>query len=296
MNKGFTLIEVLSVLIIIAILFSISVVFIFPRIEDSKKIVEDAQIKTILDAAYDYTLKNLDILPESNSTSFVLLGELKSVGLIDTNITDQETGEVYSDDTIIEIKKGNSCIVDKNCKKEGSYVFELVENSSSSNIVINLSSTDNIETNIGVEFVEPTVISVMNNSTDIKNNCRIFSNISKDKQIVGVVDTSVPGVYDISYTVNCNGLVGNKVIKVVVSDTESPTVSPQSFSDSPLSTSATSFDLMEGVSCTDNSNNCKIFTEGVIKFGVPGTYTIRYTAKDSVGNVSEPVIRLIKVE
>ena len=53
-----------------------------------------------------------------------------------------------------------------------------------------------------------------------------------------------------------------------------------------ISTSITSYDLMKGVVCTDNSNTCKVTTSGTIKFGTIGKYVIKYTAKDESGNTT----------
>ena len=66
-NKGFTLIELLAVIIILSIL----IILVYPSVTNvmtkSKETIYQKQINTILNAAYDYTLQNIN---ESNNHSY----------------------------------------------------------------------------------------------------------------------------------------------------------------------------------------------------------------------------------
>ena len=57
-KKGFTLVELLAVIIIISVVITLVFPSVSSIISQSKNTVRDVQINKILDAAYDYTLKN----------------------------------------------------------------------------------------------------------------------------------------------------------------------------------------------------------------------------------------------
>ena len=62
-KKGFTLVEVLGVLVLLAVVLAIVLPTVNGILNQSKGTVYDAQIKKILNATYDYSLKNVKILP-----------------------------------------------------------------------------------------------------------------------------------------------------------------------------------------------------------------------------------------
>ena len=73
-KNGFTLVELLAVLIILAIIFVISVPLMTEILDQSKNTLYKKQIDTILDGTYDYSLKYINYLPENNNVSYVTLG------------------------------------------------------------------------------------------------------------------------------------------------------------------------------------------------------------------------------
>ncbi len=85
----------------------------------------------------------------------------------------------------------------------------------------------------------------------------------------------------------------SEVLKITISDTLAPTLTIPT--NNTISTTDTTFDIMAGVSCTDNSGKCDVTYTGIINFGVIGTYTLEYKATDSSGNVTTQK-RIITVE
>ena len=85
-KKGFTLIELLAVLTILIVIF----LLIFPSVKNiisnSEETIYQTQINTILNAAYDYSLENLNTLPEDGNKTFVTLGQLKNYGYISSDV------------------------------------------------------------------------------------------------------------------------------------------------------------------------------------------------------------------
>lgn len=88
MKKGFTLIEMLAVIVILAIISLI----IFPEvnkiIKNSKQKSYDTQINNLINATKKMTAKDSSLLPEevSGSKKCVTLSELKLAGEIDTDV------------------------------------------------------------------------------------------------------------------------------------------------------------------------------------------------------------------
>ncbi len=70
-NKGFTLIEILLVVAAIAILAGIVILAINPnkQLGDTRNAQRSADVRTILDAVYQYALDNNGTLPSSITTS-----------------------------------------------------------------------------------------------------------------------------------------------------------------------------------------------------------------------------------
>ena len=106
-KKGFTLIEMLGVLVILSLLALLIAPVITKVVKNNKQRLYDVQIETIEKAAKDYATKNMDILPEEGATSAVTLGQLKKAGLVQMEIRNPITKELFSDDLVVEIRNTN---------------------------------------------------------------------------------------------------------------------------------------------------------------------------------------------
>lgn len=82
-QKGFTLIEVLLVVVIIAILAGIVIVAINPgrQISQTNNAQRDSDVKAILDAVHQYSIDNRGTLPTGITTTATAMGS--AVGQID---------------------------------------------------------------------------------------------------------------------------------------------------------------------------------------------------------------------
>lgn len=306
-NKGFTLVELLATITILIIIFLIIVPSVTNIINSSKETVYNKQINTILTAAYDWSLKNINKLPEKDGKTFVTLSELKMNGLVDANIIDTDTKEPFPNDLVISITNVGLSYKNKNSysKKEGNYLYTVEIKLMKSTEYINKKPTitlDGLTPNSdGTYTTSIDINSTFNNvnytatSSDGKDLTeQVIINIVYNDRTVQNVNTNKSGIYYIHYTVIDENGYSNVITRnVIVTDSEKPIIIlPEN---NTISKSATSFDLMQGVSCTDNSNNCKITTSGKIDFGVSGKYIIEYTAKDPSGNTTTSK-RVITVE
>ena len=305
-KNGFTLIELLTVIVILIIIFIIIVPAVNNVINQSEETVYQEQINKILDAAYDMTLQNVSLLPEGNSKKYITLSELKIEGLIDDDIINPDTKEPFPDDLVISISNvGNSYKnTNNNSKKYGIYLFTVEEYNytikdlkANPTIVLNgltvNSSGDYIENiNINEEITNVTYNATDSNANDITSKVKV--RITYNNNSVSSIDTSKAGIYHIIYTViDDNGLSNSVRRSILISDNEAPILSIPD--NSSISTSIKTFDLMEGVSCTDNSGECKVSFNGKIEFGKIGKYVIEYSAKDLSGNTAKNK-RVITVE
>lgn len=294
-KKGFTLIELLAVVVLIAVIIAI----VFPSISNilnqSKETVSDVQINRILDAAYDYTLKNIELLPEKEDTVYLTLNELKKERLIDADIKDSITKKSFAEDLVISIKNVGSKYnnISKNSKINGNYLYTaeidfmnteefkekkpsiIFEGYDVNPIVINL--------NLGDKYNFPEYTSTSYDGEDLTN--KVIKNIIYNSQNSDSINTNTAGIYYINYSVvDSNGYSNYATINVVIADNQKPIlVIPDNVT---ISSNILDYDLLEGTSCTDNSGACDISFSGNISFGVPGKYIINYTASDPSGNTT----------
>lgn len=302
-KKGFTLVELLGVIIIISVIIALVFPAVTKTLRKSKETIRDIQIKKILDATYDFTLKNMSFIPEEGIIKYITLNQLKKEGLIDNDIKDSINNEEYSNDLVISIqKKQNDSEINKYSKIEGDYLYTVefdFMNSSEydknrpkivfdgyevSPIVINL--------NIGDKYSPLEYSATSVNGTNLTNE--VIEYITFNSKTTNSIDTSEVGIYHVYYSVvDSNGYSNVEDVSIIVSDSDKPVLTiPENET---ISKSLTSYDLMDGVICEDNSGICDIKINGNVEYGVSGKYIIEYIASDSSGNTSI-LKRVITVE
>lgn len=115
-KKGFTLVELLAVIVILAALALISTTSITKILKDSKEDLYNTQILALKSTVENWGSDNLDKLPESDTCSYLTLKDLKEYGLIDYNIKDPRTNEDFPEDLKFKIstktnKKGKKVTI-----------------------------------------------------------------------------------------------------------------------------------------------------------------------------------------
>ena len=294
-NKGFTLVELLGVIIILTVIF-----LLYPSVdnilEQSEEITEQKQINTILNATYDWSLKNASYLPNEGENTYVTLNELKLNGLIDGNLINPKTEEPFSNDLVISITSVDNDYTNNNkySKKSGKFLYSiLIDRLSNSSyeankpsIVLSGITPDSegnyvTQVNLNDELSKVTYTATDSNGNDLTD--KVVVTVTCNNKIVSNVSSKKAGIYYINYTVVDNlGYATNVVRSVIVIDNEAPVlIFPN---DNSISTTVTSYDLNEGVSCTDNSGVCKITYTGSIVFKTAGKNIIEYKAVDPSGN------------
>lgn len=301
-DKGFTLIELLAVITLLVLVFMIVYPKVINVIEQGQVVTRQKQLDTILSATYDWSLKNSSMLPDKGQSTHVTLGELKNAGLIDAGLTDPTTRELFPDELVISISNVGSekQETDEASRKYGDYLYTIqVSSIMIINPVIELkgltanSSGDYVtKVDLNSQFQNNDYKATSSKGKDITD--RVVVNIMHENRAVEKVDTSKVGIYYINYTVvDEDGKSVGITRNVIVSDLSAPTLTlPEN---NTIGTNITTFDLMNGVSCSDNSGSCDITYSGDITFGVVGKYIIEYTARDTSGNTST-IKRVITVK
>lgn len=108
-NKGFTLVEIMAVITIVAIVVLILVPSIDSLIKSSKDDTYDMQIKLMEESLQNWAAKNVFALPTNeNETLTITLADLKKGGFIDPEVRTSKTNECFSNNIELVITKKNN--------------------------------------------------------------------------------------------------------------------------------------------------------------------------------------------
>lgn len=108
-KKGFTLVELLASITILALLALIAIPAISKQIKNGKNDLYNSQIENIKSAALAWGTDNLFKLPEDDTCITVTLGYLKELGYIDNSVINLNNNEKFSDDGVfVNISKKNN--------------------------------------------------------------------------------------------------------------------------------------------------------------------------------------------
>jgi len=105
--KGFTLVELMAVIIVLGIVALIVIPIADNFIKDNKQKSYDIQINNIKEGAKSWAIKNSHLLPDEGDSYDVTLLELKNGSFVESDIKDPKTNELFEDTLIITITKQN---------------------------------------------------------------------------------------------------------------------------------------------------------------------------------------------
>ena len=106
-NKGFTLVELLAIIVILMLLITVITPKVIKQLNTSEDVTQKEQINTLINIAKIYTEEKTEKLPEKNSVSVVTIQELKESGLINKKqVLDPKTNEELTG--CIKIKDENN--------------------------------------------------------------------------------------------------------------------------------------------------------------------------------------------
>ena len=102
-TKGFTLVELIAVIVILSLLALITSTAVTKLVSDAKNDLSETQITLIKSAAETWMADNLTYLPDTGECSYLTLEDLKNYGLLDSNVLDPKNNQEISDDLKIKI-------------------------------------------------------------------------------------------------------------------------------------------------------------------------------------------------
>ena len=184
-KKGFTLVELLAVIVILSLVLVIAVPSVNRYIKQSKEKAYNTQISTIIEAAQAYASANSGLLPRKEEFVVkITLGQLKSSGLIKEEVKNPNDDKYFDDALTIEIKK-----------KGETYTYDIVESTITTrdgekSPIINFNGSPMVTYNLNATYTE-----LGASATDSDGNA--ISNIVIDKSNLVM---STEGIYQVKYT------------------------------------------------------------------------------------------------
>jgi prepilin-type N-terminal cleavage/methylation domain-containing protein len=287
MKKGFTLIELITVIILLGVVGFIVLPAVNSMIKESKESLYEEQLEEIKLASEKWAYKNTELLPTKEGESITLtLLELKRSGNLPVDIKNPKTGELLSNGLSIVITY-----------KENTYEYEIKEDitntkisDNSPSLILNGQAIEYVE--INSDYVEKGAVAKDKNENELSDI--IITYYDSEKQVASI-DSSLLKTYTVEYRVTdtLENLTTVVTRTVIVKDTTKPNIvvpSKITISES----EASNYDLLKDVIVTDNSN--EEITPSVSGFdSTIGEKIVSYTACDSSNNCNV-VNRIIVVE
>ncbi len=283
MKKGFTLVEMLAVIVILALLVILVIPAVSNIISNSRTRLYDVQIKNIELAAKNWGAENVGMLPSEEGGSITIyLYNLKMGGFIEDDILDPLSGEEFPNDIQIEITR------ERNSFK----YFVLTDTGTPGGItgydeivIILIGATeDTVEINSGFPGVGPDDIVAYAADGTIIANAYISITITENGSPVGSVDVTGFNDYEILYEVNFGGKSASVERTLEVVDTTPPElIVPPETTISAAECNAP-YDLETDILVSDNSGSYNLEINGSLNCTAPSTNVIEYVATDASDN------------
>ena len=109
MKKGFTLVELLAVIVVMGIIATIGYAAVSGVINSSKQSSYELQVKNIEKAVKQWAVENTNLLPDIDGEKYTLtLDVLKSSGILQEIPTDPRSGEPMKGNIIIEFNSSTN--------------------------------------------------------------------------------------------------------------------------------------------------------------------------------------------
>lgn len=276
-NKGFTLVELLGVIVLLGFLGVVIIPKVGDSITNSKNQAYNVQIENIKKGVNDFLIDNTYEVAD-NETITIKLGILKQGGYLPINIKNPITRKNFSNESLITITKNNN-----NYDIELSLIdLEDANETIDSNYPILVLNGSYIEyVNVKEPYIEKGA-TARSSSGEIINDISIQIKINDEE--TSEINTSELNTYNVIYSAtDQEGYTTSATRTVIIRDNEAPKITIPK--DTTLHISkVTGYDLMKDVTVTDNFDQKPNINVDSSLSNIVGKYVITYTATDSSGN------------
>ena len=190
-NKGFTLVELLAVIIIMGLLATIIFPMVNTSLSNSKDTALDVVKSNIIDATKDWSLDNLNFLPEN--------------GYLPLNVKNPKTGYIISNESYVTITNVNGKY------KYEVYIYDIPDSILDDDAIIFTGNflTEELSKNSNIDTYDILVKTKDGNSLNYSKQY-----ILNDAEVDGI-DTTTSNIYSIVYTVLYNNNI-YKAVKTII--------------------------------------------------------------------------------
>ena len=286
-KKGFTLVEMLGVLIILVIIFMISFPTLTRVLKNTEEDLANSEKIIVVDATKDLLNSKKDIyIPNDDNTYCIAFETLMNQG----KLTENQVENISEDFNTVKVTYKNRKAI---YEVLGTGCTEVVKDAhlelvGKTNVNLELASDGSVKTYVeeGLNFINNGVVTYLDFTLD-----NLYPDLSIEviSQKTGNVTTYLPetslDTYVIKYAyVAEDGKTYYAERTVKIGDTKAPVIVVNP-SDVTLSITNTTYDVRSGVTVTDNSGIIPTLTVSTnLNLGKAGNYVINYTATDGSGN------------
>lgn len=270
MKKGFTLVELLASITLIAVLTMVTLPYILQKMDAMKEKQLESLVSTIQESTKKYVVDNREDLSEFEEKGFINIpiSILIDEEYIEGNLENAITGEKIAVDDVIYVT-----IDSKNVIKA------IYDPNQKDNPKITLNGNKNLRLKLGSTYVERGAIAVDKNGNNISAQITITSNVNMLVEGEYIVSYSVPNSIVIERCVTVtNDFISNDIEKPILTSNVSGNYKETTIGVNITMPVVTATDNVDGVisPITPTSNNLNI--------NQTGTYQIKYNYTDAAGN------------
>lgn len=280
-KKGFTLIEVLAVIILIGVLTAILVSVVDNDLNFAKNYATESQVNLIEESAQMYYLNYKNEIPSIDTNKIV---SITVQTLYDKGFIKDKDLKINTKETISKTDKVIIYLV-------SSEAFTYYDKTQSTKPIIMINGPKEIKIRKGGVYTEYYAVALNPITNTVAN--------LTSANIAGTVNTSTVGTYKITYSYT--GAI-SKTRNVIVeeakttSDSIKPTITLNGASIINMTLGSTYTE--QGATATDNIDGnitARITISGTVNTSVKGTYYINYDVSDVSGNKANTITRTINV-
>ena len=296
-KKGFTLVEMLGVLIILVIIFMIAFPTLTRVLKNTEEDLANSEKIIVVDATKDLLNSKKDIyIPSDDNTYCIAFETLMNQG----KLTENQVENISEDYNTVKVTYKNRKAI---YEVLGAGCTEVIKDAhlelvGKANVNLELASDGSVKTYVeeGLNFINNGVVTYLDFTLD-----NLYPDLSIEviNQKTGNVTTYLPetvlDTYVIKYAYMAeDGKTYYAERTVKIEDNEAPVivVNPAEIT---FSITNNNYDVRSGVTVTDNSGvlpNLTVSTN--LRLGKVGEYVINYTAVDKSGNKSVAK-RIVKI-